>query len=58
MIFLPEAYAGFFQFFTIPAIIGWLVAVIVISSIVGFLLAGMYNIIARKTGGIVLSIKK
>ncbi|KAF1074379.1 hypothetical protein [Methanogenium sp. MK-MG] len=58
MIFLPEEYAGFFQLFTIPAIIGWLVAVIVISSIVGFLLAGMYNIIARKTGGIILSMKK
>lgn len=58
MIFLPEAYAGLFQFFTIPAIIGWLVAVIVISSIGGFLLVGMYNVIARKTGGIVLSMKK
>jgi len=58
MIFLPKAYADLFQFFTIPAIIGWLVAVIVISSIGGFLLAGMYNIIARKTGGIILSMKK
>jgi hypothetical protein len=51
MIFLPQEYAGLFQFFTIPSIIGCLVAVIIISSIVGFLLAGMYNIIARKMGG-------
>jgi hypothetical protein len=58
MIFLPEAYAGFFPFFSIPALIGCLVAVILISSIVGFLLAGIYNIIARKTGGIILSMKK
>lgn len=51
MIFLPKEYAGLFQFFNIYTIIGCLVAVIVISSIVGFLLAKMYNIIARKMGG-------
>lgn len=50
MIFLPKEYAGFLQFFNIYTIIGCLGAVIVISSIVGFLLAEIYNIIARKIG--------
>jgi|GEM_PF-5219912 len=50
MIFLPEEYAGFFQFFDIFTIIWWLGAVIVISIIVGFLFAGIYNFIAQKMG--------
>jgi len=50
MPFLPNVYAGYVQYFTISTIIWWLGAVIVIRSIIGFLLAKMYNIIARKTG--------
>ena len=48
MIFVPKAYAGYFQLFDVFTIIWWLGAVIVISTIVGFLFAGIYNFIAQK----------
>ena len=58
IVFLPKDFAGLFQLFTLPAIFWCLVAVIIISSIAGFVIAGLYNYIAGKKGGIVLSIKK
>lgn len=58
IVFLPKGFAELFYLFTFPAILWCLIAFILISSIAGFFIAGLYNFIAGKKGGVVFSIKK
>ncbi len=58
MLFLQTMYGGYVQYFDIDTIILWLGAVIVISGIIGLFLVGVYDLIAPKTGGIILLMEK
>jgi hypothetical protein len=58
MVFLPRAYADVAHGLTIPTIIWWICAVVILSIISGFLIAAIHNAIVRRTGGIRIQIKK